>query len=317
MTRLASYEGILLIVLVALVAANAVASPFFLTLGNQINLVQLSGEKIIVALVMTFVIVNGEIDLSVASIMGLAACAFGWMVHAGVDAHFAVVVALGIGLLCGAFNALFIVRFGIPSLVVTLATMIAFRGIARILVEDRGIGDFPDWFDALGQAGVVGPFPLSMILFAAGAVAAGVVLQRTAFGRKVYFIGLNRDVATYSGVDVARIKTVIFVASGLVSALAGLLYAARLGSIRGDIANGFELDIITMVLLGGISIFGGSGTIVGTVLAILIVLNLRNGMALANMTGHIQTGVLGVLLILSVMVPHLKALVGKVRAHES
>lgn len=310
-----SYEGVLLIVLVALVAANAIASPFFLTLGNQVNLVQLSGEKIIVALVMTFVIVNGEIDLSVASIMGLAACVFGWMVQAGVDAHLAVVMALGIGVLCGAFNALFIVRFGIPSLVVTLATMIAFRGVARIVVEDRGIGDFPNWFDALGQAGVVGPFPLSMIIFVVGAVVAGVILQRAAFGRKVYFIGLNRDVAAYSGVDVGRIKATIFVASGAVSALAGLLYAARLGSIRGDIANGFELDVITMVLLGGISIFGGSGTITGTVLAILIVLNLRNGMALANFTGHIQTGVLGVLLIGSVMVPHLKALVGRVRAH--
>jgi rhamnose transport system permease protein len=313
--KLASYEGVLLVVLVALVAMNAVASPFFLTLGNQINLVQLSGEKIIVALVMTFVIVNGEIDLSVASIMGLAACAFGWMTQEGVAAPAAVAVAMGIGVLCGAFNALFIVRFGIPSLVVTLATMIAFRGISRILVEDRGIGDFPDWFDALGQAGLIGPFPLSMIIFTLGAVAAGVILQRSAFGRKVYFIGLNKDVAAYSGVDVGRIKATIFVASGAVSALAGLLYAARLGSIRGDIANGFELDVITMVLLGGISIFGGSGTIVGTVLAILIVLNLRNGMALANMTGHIQTGVLGVLLILSVMVPHLKALVARVRAH--
>jgi rhamnose transport system permease protein len=317
MKRLASYEGILLIVLVMLVAANAVASPFFLTLGNQINLVQLSGEKIIVALVMTFVIVNGEIDLSVASVMGLAACTFGWMVQAGVSAPLAIVLVLLIGALCGAFNALWIVRFGIPSLVVTLATMIAFRGIARILVEDRGIGDFPAWFDALGQAGFVGPFPLSMVIFAGGAVVAGVILQRSAFGRKVYFIGSNRAVAEYSGVDVARIKTMIFVASGFVSALAGLLYAARLGSIRGDIANGFELDIITMVLLGGISIFGGSGTVVGTVLAILIVLNLRNGMALANMTGHIQTGVLGVLLILSVMVPHLKAVFARVRAHES
>jgi rhamnose transport system permease protein len=304
--KLASYEGFLLAVLVLLVTVNAIIAPVFLTGTNLVNMFQLSVEKIIVALVMTFVIVNGEIDLSVASVMGLAACAFGWMFQAGVPAPAAIGLCLAIGLACGAFNAFCIVRLGIPSLVVTLATMIAFRGIARILVEDRGITDFPDWFDAVGQAGLIGPLPLAMVIFAVGAVVAWVILERSAFGRKVYFIGSNRAVADYSGIDTGRIKTWIFLASGMVSALAGLLYAARLGAVRGDAALGFELDVITMVLLGGISIFGGSGTMVGTVLAILIVLTLRNGMGLANVTGHIQTGVLGILLILSVMVPMIR-----------
>jgi rhamnose transport system permease protein len=310
--RLASYEGFLFAVLASLLVINTLVLrdeagvPMFLTSDNLINMFQLSVEKIIVALVMTFVIINGEIDLSVASIMGLAACAFGWLFQQGVPAPVAIGLCLLIGVTCGAFNALCIVRLGIPSLVVTLATMIAFRGIARILVEDRGITDFPDWFDRLGQAGLIGPFPLAMVIFALGAGFAWVVLERSAFGRKVYFIGSNRAVADYSGIDVGRIKTWIFLASGLVSALAGVLYAARLGAIRGDAALGFELDVITMVLLGGISIFGGSGTMVGTVLAILIVLALRNGMGLANITGHIQTGVLGVLLILSVMVPMIR-----------
>jgi rhamnose transport system permease protein len=304
--KLASYEGFLLAVLILLVTVNAIIAPVFLTGTNLVNMFQLSVEKIIVALVMTFVIVNGEIDLSVASVMGLAACAFGWMFQAGVPAPAAIGLCLAIGLACGAFNAFCIVRLGIPSLVVTLATMIAFRGIARILVEDRGITDFPDWFDAVGQAGLIGPLPLAMVIFAVGAVVAWVILERSAFGRKVYFIGSNRAVADYSGIDTGRIKTWIFLASGMVSALAGLLYAARLGAVRGDAALGFELDVITMVLLGGISIFGGSGTMVGTVLAILIVLTLRNGMGLANVTGHIQTGVLGILLILSVMVPMIR-----------
>jgi rhamnose transport system permease protein len=264
---------------------------------------QLSIEKVIVALAMTFVIVGGEIDLSVASVMGLAACAFGWLFQAGVPAAAAVVLCLIVGALCGAFNAVFITVVGIPSLVVTLATMIAFRGFARVLVEDRGITDFPAWFDRLGQKGLIGPLPLSMLLFAVLAAIAFVILQRTAFGRKTYFIGSSRAVAEYSGIDVARVKAWIFVASGTVSALAGLLFAARVGAVRGDVALGFELDVITIVLLGGVSIFGGSGTITGTVLAVLIVLALRNGMALANITGHIQTGVLGVLLILSVLVP--------------
>ncbi len=300
---LVSWEGFLLLVLVVLFAANAVASPFFLTPSNQVNLFQLSIEKVIVALVMTFVIINGEIDLSVASVMGLAACAFGWLFHLGVPAPLAVVLCLLVGLLCGAFNAFWIVRFGLPSLVVTLATMIAFRGLARVLVEDQSIGDFPAWFDRLGQQPLLGPFPLALIIFFALAVLAWMILQRTAFGRKVTFIGANRAVAEYSGVEVARVKATLFVASSAVAALAGLLYAARLGAIRGDIAAGFELDVITIVLLGGVSIFGGVGTITGTVLAILIVLSLRNGMALADLTGHIQSGILGLLLIISVMVP--------------
>jgi rhamnose transport system permease protein len=132
-----------------------------------------------------------------------------------------------------------------------------------------------------------------------------VILQYSGFGRYTYVIGNNRDVARYSGVSVGRVKTSLFIASGTIAALAGLLLAARLGAVRGDLAAGFELDIITMVLLGGVSIFGGSGSLYGVLLAILIVLNLRNGMSLANITGHIQTGVIGILLILSVLVPNL------------
>lgn len=301
--RLATWEGFLFLVLVLLILFNALSSPFFLTVSNQINLFQLSIEKVIVALIMTLVIINGEIDLSVASIMGLAAAAFGWLFQAGVPAGWAIAIALTIGIVCGAFNAFWIAWAGIPSLVVTLAMLIAYRGFARVLVEDRGITDFPAWFDNLGQAPILGPFPLSMLIFFALLVVLFVVLQRSAFGRKLYFIGSNRQVAEYSGIDVRRIKATIFIASGLISALAGILFAARVGSVRGDVALGFELDIITIVLLGGVSIFGGTGTITGTVLAILIVLNLRNGMALANITGHLQTGALGILLILSVMVP--------------
>ncbi len=309
--RLASWEGILVLILVLLIAFNALNSPFFLTVSNQINLFQLSIEKVIVALIMTLVIINGEIDLSVASIMGLAACAFGWLFQSGVPAGGAIMIALLLGAICGGFSAFWIAWVGIPSLVVTLAMLIAFRGFARVLVEDRGITDFPEWFDSLGQDAILGPFPLSMLIFFTLVVLLFFVLQRSAFGRKLYFIGSNRDVAEYSGVDVRRIKATIFVASGFVSALAGVLFAARVGAVRGDVALGFELDIITIVLLGGVSIFGGTGTMTGTVLAILIVLNLRNGMALANITGHIQTGVLGVLLILSVMVPAIQDRYGR------
>ena len=300
---LRSWESFLLLVFVALFALNTLASPYFLTVQNQINLFQLSIEKVIVAVIMTLVIINGEIDLSVASIMGLAACAFGWLFQAGVPAQWAIVLVLLLGVACGAFNAFWIAWAGIPSLVVTLAMLIAYRGLARVLVEDRGITGFPDWFDALGQNAILGPLPLSMIIFFALIGLFWLVLHWTTFGRKVYFIGSNRNVAEYSGIEVRQVKAWLFTMSGLISALAGLLFAARVGAVRGDVALGFELDIITIVLLGGVSIFGGTGTITGTLLAILIVLNVRNGMALANITGHLQTGALGILLILSVMVP--------------
>jgi rhamnose transport system permease protein len=304
--RLRSWEGFLLAVLIAIILASTLVSPEFLTVDNQINLFQLSIEKIIVALMMTFIIINAEIDLSVGSMMGLSACAFGWLYQQGVDARLAIAVCLAIGIVGGADNGWFVARLGLPSLVVTLATLIAYRGLARVLVEDRGINDFPAWFDSLGQDGFIGPIPFSLIAFAVLFVILYIVLERSGFGRKTYVIGSNRDVAEFAGIDTGRHKMILFTGSGLVSAFAGLLYAARVGAVRGDVAFGFELDIITIVLLGGVSIFGGSGTLVGTGLATLIVLNLRNAMALADITGHIQTGVIGVLLIASVLIPRFR-----------
>ena len=313
--RLKSWEGFLLMSLVVIIGINAGLSPEFLTLGNQINLFQLSIEKIIVALVMTFIIINGEIDLSVGSMMGLSACAFGWMVkEQGVAAPAAIAMALGIGVLGGALNGWFITRVGLPSLVVTLATLIGFRGLARVLVEDRGLTDFPEWFDALGQQGLIGPLPFALVAFAVLFGVLYIVLERSGFGRKTQVIGTNREVAEFAGIDTNRHKMILFIASGTIAAFAGLLYAARVGAVRGDVANGFELDIITIVLLGGVSIFGGTGSLTGTLLAILIVLNIRNGMALLNITGHIQTGVIGLLLIASVIVPRLKIGTGKEKA---
>lgn len=304
--RLQSWEGLLAAVLVVIFAFNALMTPEFLGIGNQINLFQLSIEKIIVALVMTLIIINAEIDLSVGSMMGLSACAFGYLFQNGIAAPVAIVICLGIGVLGGAVNGWFITRVGLPSLVVTLATLIGFRGLARVMVEDRGIGDFPDWFDALGQKGLLGPIPFALIAFVLLFAVIYVVLERSGFGRKTYVIGSNRDVAEFAGIDTARHKMILFIASGTVSAFAGLLYAARVGAVRGDVALGFELDVITIVLLGGVSIFGGKGTLVGTLLSVLIVLNLRNGMALLNITGHIQTGVIGLLLIASVVVPRIR-----------
>jgi rhamnose transport system permease protein len=306
MTRiLTPWESGLLGIFLITLALNVAIVPEFLTLQNQINLFQLSIEKIIVALIMTLIIINAEIDLSVASVMGLSAAIFGYLVSIGVDGRLAIAVCLAAGLLAGLVNALLSARLGIPSLVVTLAMLIGFRGFARVLVKDNSLGDFPTWFTDLGQKGFLGPIPLSLWIFVILLVVFGVLLHRTTFGRQVVIIGTSSDVARFSGLNVARVKTQLFLMSGLVSALAGLLYAARLGSVRGDSGIGFELDIITMVLMGGVSIFGGKGSMTGVVLSILIILNLRNGMALMNITGHLQTGVIGLLLIGSVLLPNI------------
>jgi rhamnose transport system permease protein len=301
------WEGLLLLILLVTILYNALRTPGYLTVGNWINVFELSIEKIIVALIMTFIIINAEIDLSVASVMGLAACTMGFLFAGGMPMAGAVAAALAVGLLAGLFNSFWIGIVGLPSLVVTLAGLIGYRGLAYVLLEDRSIGAFPEWFNQMGQDPFIGPLPLAMILFVIFLVLAIVVLHYSAFGRYVYVIGNSKDVARYAGVKVQRTKMILFVASATIAALAGVLYGARLGAVRGDSAVGFELDIITMVLLGGVSIFGGSGSLWGVLLSILIILNLRNGMSLANFSGHMQTGVIGVLLILSVLIPNLAA----------
>jgi rhamnose transport system permease protein len=303
--RLKSWEGFLIVILVLVFVINTIIAPNYLSIGNQINLFVLSIEKIIVALIMTFLIINGEIDLSAPSIMGLAACVAAFLFQRGTDWGTALLISLSIGLAVGLFNGFWIAIVGLNSLVVTLAMLISYRGLARVFLEDRSIGSFPEWFNQLGQKSLLGPFPLALIIFFVLLAFAIIILQYSGFGRRTFAIGDNKDVARYSGVKVARVKIVLFITSGVVSALAGLLLAARLGAVRGDLAYGYELDIITMVLLGGVSIFGGSGSLYGVFLSILIILNIKNGMSLANFSGHFQTGVIGTLLIFSVLAPNL------------
>ena len=305
MTRkLLSWEALLLFILMVVVLINVSLSPFYLGLNNQINLFQLSIEKIVVALAMTLIIINAEIDLSVASVMGLSAGLLAYLHNLGQPFWLAIVASLLVGALAGAFNGFWVAYVGLPSLVVTLAGLIGYRGVASILIEDESIGNFPAWFEAMGQQGLIGPFPFALLLFFVGIVIVWVLIQRSAYGRTIYVIGNSADVARYSGVNVRRVKMSLFIISGVVSALAGILIAARLGAVRGSTAVGFELDIITMVLLGGVSIFGGSGTLTGVVLSILIILNIRNGLSLVNIPGNTQTGVIGLLLILSVLIPN-------------
>jgi rhamnose transport system permease protein len=305
LSGLKRWETLLLAVLLVVMALNGVESKYYWGVGNFVNLFQLSIEKSIVAVIMTFVIIGADIDLSVASVMGLAACVMAWTFQQGAPLPLAILLALGAGVLAGLNNAFWIAYVGLPSLAVTLAGLIGYRGVARILVEDRAIGSFPEWFNTLGQQALIGPLTLSIVIFVLLFGFFAILLHASAFGRLVYVVGSNIQAARYSGVRVGFVKTATFVGSSAVAALAGILYAARLGSVRGDTADGFELDIITTVLLGGVSIFGGKGNLVGVGLSLLLILNLRNGMGLADITGNTQNYVIGGLLILSVLIPNL------------
>jgi rhamnose transport system permease protein len=302
------WEGLLFVILIAVVAVNVIGQPNFLELQNQANLFELSLEKSIVVLSMTFVIISGEIDLSVASVMGLSAIVMSWLWQGGTSIEVAAVAGVLTGLACGLFNGVWVAYAGLPSFAVTLAGLIGYRGLGYMLIEDKSVGPLPDTLKGISQQPFIGPFTSAVFIYIALAAVAAILLHFAGFGRYVYAVGNSKDVARFSGVRVARIKMAVFAMSGVVAGLAGVLYAARLGAVRGNTATGYELDIITVVLLGGVSIFGGSGTLLGVLLSTLLVLNLRNGMQLANVSGNMQTAVVGLLLIMSVLVPNLASM---------
>ena len=304
-SRLKGWEGFLFAILVIVLIFNSTIAVNYLTIGNQVNLFILSIEKILVAITMTFIIVSAEIDLSAPSIMGLSAVVMAFAYQNGLPLWVGIILALIVGLLCGLFNGLWIAKVGINSLIVTLAMLIGYRGLARFIIEDNYIGNFPQWFNDLGQQPLIGPIPFALILWFVFFIIAVIILHFSGFGRRVFVIGANKDVAKFSGIKTTQVKFILFGASGAMSAIAGILLAARLSSVRGDLALGFELDIITMVLLGGVSIFGGRGNFFGVFISILLVLNIRNGLGLLALSEHLQRAVIAALLILSVLGPYI------------
>jgi rhamnose transport system permease protein len=315
---LARWETLLVLALLGLIVLGNALSPFFLTPGNFSNLIAALMEVAIMALPMTLIIIAGEIDLSVESMAGLASAILGFLWAAGVPLEVAIPVVLVVGALGGLLNGLLVARGGLPSLVVTLGTLALFRGMALIVLGPRGVSDFPPAFTELGFGHVPGTLiPWPFVIFIGLALVLGVVLHRTWIGRQVYAIGKNTGAARYSGVRVTRIRVSLFVLSGLVAAIAGVILTSRLSSARADAGQGMTLTVVTVVLLGGVNIFGGSGTIPGVVLAVLAVAVMQNALRLASVTVEVQSIALGLLLILSVVIPtfahQAKSVVDRVR----
>lgn len=300
-----SWESLLVLVAVAIFVANSFASPYFLNPWSLSDLTFNFTEKGLIALAMALVIITGEIDLSVASIIALASTLMGFVLHTfGVPTPMLVLVGILTGLACGAFNGFLVTVLKLPSIVVTIGTMSLFRGIAYIILGDRSYGGYPRDFAWFGQ-GYIGDSVISfeLVLFLFAAVIFYVLLHHTNFGRRVFAIGNNATAAQFSGVRVDRIKFVLFCLTGLMSGIAAVLLTARLGSTRPSIAQGFELDVITMVVLGGVSILGGAGSIIGVVIAALIIGLVTFGLGLLNVPGIVMSIFTGSLLIVVIALP--------------
>ena len=302
---LRSWETILVAVAIAVFVTNSFASPFFLNAWNLSDATFNFTEKALIAFAMAMLIIAGEIDLSVASIIALASTAMGLAMEAGAGVPVLVLVGVGTGLICGAINGFLVAGMGLPSIVVTIGTMSLFRGIAFIVLGDQAFTGYPREFAYFGQGYVWWVISFELALFAVCAMIYWVLLHRTSFGRSVYAIGNNATAAQFSGIRVARVKFILFLLTGLMSGIAAVCLTSRLGSTRPSIAAGWELEVVTMVVLGGVSILGGSGSILGVVLAALIMGMVTFGFGLLNVPGIVMSIFLGALLITVIALPRL------------
>lgn len=301
---LMKWETVLILILTAIVIANTFLSPYFLDVNNLLDTTFNFSEKTTIALIMAFVIIAGDIDISVASIVALSSVFMGLASSMGADTPTIVSVGLLSGLAMGSLNGFLITRFNIPSIAVTLGTMSLFRGIAYAILGDQAYTKFPPGFDYFGQ-GYIGntPIPFELVLLGILALIAGFVLHHTSFGRHTYAIGSNLQAAKFSGVPVSRVRFLIFSTTGLLCGLASIMLTSRILSTRPNMGTGLEFEAITIVILGGVAITGGEGTMFGVVLSTFILGFLKFGMALVNIPGRVMNIVTGSLLIFAILVP--------------
>lgn len=301
---------LILVVLVSVVSIRGFAQPI------TVNYLLLDVAPILlIALPMTLVMITGEIDLSVGSMVGLASVVTGVLTESGAPFEVAALAALAVGVIGGAFNGFLVTVVGLPSLAVTIGTLALFRGLAVGLLGTTAVTDFPEMWTALAKAKIAGTtIPYIVIPFLILLAIFAVMLHFTPFGRGIYAIGLSKDAARFSGVHVERTKFILFMLSGVVAAFAGIFYTLRFGSARGDNATGLELQVIAAVVLGGVSVFGGRGHLHGVVAAVLLIGVLGSVLRLAGVTSDVINIITGGLLIFSVVAASVFAWVQRVRA---
>ena len=302
-SALFSWQSLLFLVAVAIFILNCFATPYFLSPWSLSDATFNFTEKALIALAMALVIISGEIDLSVAAIIAFSSTMMGLALQFGVGTPGLVAVGILTGLICGAFNGVLVTGLGLPSIVVTIGTMSFFRGLSFIVLGDQAYKGYPSSFAFFGQGYVWWVISFEFVLFLIMAVLFYILLHRTNFGRWVFVIGNNPVAAEFSGVRVRRIKLILFCLTGIMSGIAAVLLTSRLGSTRPSIAQGWELEVITMVVLGGVSILGGAGSIIGVVLAAFIMGLVTFGLGLLNVPGIVMSIVIGGLLIAVIALP--------------
>ena len=300
-----SQQGILLIILIITMAILSTTNENFLSSDNLLNQGRLMAEVGLMALPMTYIIITGGIDLSVGSILGLSAIIVGYSWNnLGFPLEIAMIAGVVSGCVAGFFNGLFIVRLDVPPLIMTLATLAFYRGLAQGISEARSVTGYPEWFFTLGQGEILG-LPTQVWLLLISVIVTVIILRRTTLGRTLYAIGNNAVGARFSGLPVDRTILLIYSFSGFMAGLSGVIFVSRFTTTRSDMGSGLELDAIAAVVLGGTSIFGGKGSIIGTVIGLVMIQLLKNGLAINGVTGDATIVVIGSVLILAILVNNL------------
>lgn len=298
------WEGMLVLIFLAMVILFSNITPYFLDYFNLMNATFTFMEKAILALPMIFVILCGDIDISVAAIIALSSFSMGFASSQGAGTGEIILIGIAVGALAGAFNGLFIIRFGIPAIAVTLASQSLFRGISQAVLEDQAYTKYPESFSYFGQGYIKGTvIPFELVFFLILAAGFAYILHMTTYGRKMYAIGNSLSAARFSGVQVDRIRFMNFVLNGVFAGVVAVLLTSRIGSTRPNIASGWELEAITLVVLGGVSITGGKGNIAGVILSVFLIGYLKFGMGLINLSAKVMIITTGFLLIVAVLLP--------------
>lgn len=301
-----TWEIILLILIVLVFLVSSFLSPYFLDIVNILDNTTNFMEKGLISLAMTYIIISGNIDISVASNMGMTSAFMGVLHRMGTNIWICALVGLIIATLGGFLNGYLIIRFRLPAIAVTLGTYALYRGIAYILLQDTAVGIESESFMYLGQGYIAGtPVPFSLVLYIIFAIILGFILHKTTFGRYVYSIGNNEQACKFSGIPVEKIKVILFTIAGFMSGLGAILLTSRLSSIRPDIGSGLELEVIATVVLGGVSILGGSGNMIGVVLSLFLIGFLTYSLNLLNIPSQVITIIMGSLLVGTVVISNL------------
>lgn len=302
------WEWFLVLIFIGINIMNSFISPYYLSASGLLNATSSFLDLAFIVLPMAYVLIIGDIDISVGSIVALSAVVMGEAYNSmGLPMGVAIVLCLLVGSLCGFINGLILTRFKeLAPMIVTLGTQILYRGIATMILKDQASAGLTNikWFSNL-YWGSIGGVPYMLIVFIVFAIIFGFVLHKTTFGRRLYAIGSNTTAAHYSGVKVDQIRIIVFTLTGLFSAVTAIFLASRMGSVRPNIAMGYELEAISMVVLGGISSAGGKGNFIGAMISIFIIGLLRYGLGLINVPSQVMLVIIGALLILAVLMPNL------------